>query len=594
MALPPIGNQLVLTMLQERSAGTFAKVYLAEARGSDGLSRIVAVKVLKEQWLESEDLIRRTRDEALLLARLRHKNILRVEAMTQIDGNPAIVMEFVDGVDLSQLIESKDGAITAFPPRAAYRIALDTASALHAAWSRVPYGLQEALRVVHRDVKPPNIMVSVEGEVKVLDFGTARFTHDLRAAKTGVMRFGSMKYMSPERRNGARGEHSCDVYSLGLVLIEMLQGEMLPLLPIDPHEHDDAMARIIADLENLSLPDAAWEDSLRKALACMCASSPEDRLSAEQVIDLMRAFSDSASGESLDTFASRRVSQVAGQVYGRSDQGTLSGSQVFVQLEGLGGGIAAIEAPDIAPAPSEPMDWTGPVADSIPASAHPSEPDQHSSPAPQDESLPPSAAASVPPPHTLQGQAADSLSPQDGTREKRHPIVWLTLILLPVFLIGAIGVGVMAKKYFDEKKSKSRSSQDDDDDSRSEASADDGDDGEAAPAASDEVPIKFTVRTQQSKEHAIHYIAIDHFDSDVSPRRLGPADLSEPTFELVVNTLLVPGDVELTIKLRRAKLSTTLTVDGPSEFDCKPSSKKRAQIDCTDLDGQVIQLLEER
>ena len=89
MAQPTPGPRLALTILQERSTGTFARVYLAEAQSQDGLSRIVAVKVLKEQWTESEELIRRTRDEAMLLARLRHKNILRVEAMTQIDGNPA-------------------------------------------------------------------------------------------------------------------------------------------------------------------------------------------------------------------------------------------------------------------------------------------------------------------------------------------------------------------------------------------------------------------------------------------------------------------------------------------------------------------------
>ena len=81
-------------------------------------------------------------------------------------------------------------------------------------------------------------MLSTEGEVKVLDFGTARFTHETRIAKTGVLRFGSMKYMSPERRVGDRGEHPSDIYALGLVIIEMLQGELLPLLPLDRHEHD--------------------------------------------------------------------------------------------------------------------------------------------------------------------------------------------------------------------------------------------------------------------------------------------------------------------------------------------------------------------
>ena len=143
-------------------------------------------------------------------------------------------------------------------------------------------------------------MISIEGEVKVLDFGTARFTHDLRAAKTGVMRFGSMKYMSPERRNGARGEHTCDVYSLGLVLIEMLRGETLPLLPIDAQDHDEAIDAWITELDNLGLPNDEWEESLRETLFRMCTSDPTARLAAEDVIELMRAFRDTAQGESLD------------------------------------------------------------------------------------------------------------------------------------------------------------------------------------------------------------------------------------------------------------------------------------------------------
>ena len=167
--MSPSGKQTQITLLQERSGGTFARVYLAEARDGDGLSRIVAVKVLKKQWSESEDVLARVRDEARLLARLRHKNILRVEALSQVDGQPALVMEFVDGVDLKQLIEHLKHQKRALPRRAAYAIARDTASALEGAYFKAPFGQKESLQVVHRDVKPSNIMVSVEGEVKVLE-----------------------------------------------------------------------------------------------------------------------------------------------------------------------------------------------------------------------------------------------------------------------------------------------------------------------------------------------------------------------------------------------------------------------------------------
>ncbi len=334
-------RQLRITLLQERSAGTFARVYLAEATGDGGISRIVAVKVLKEQWAGSEELLDRTQDEARLLARLHHKNILRVEALAEIDGQPAIVMEFVDGVDLKQLIESLAASGSRIPARAAYRIALCAASALDAAYSRAPYGRGEALRVVHRDLKPSNVMVSVEGEVKVLDFGTARFTDEARIAKTGVLRFGSMKYMSPERRLGDRGEHPSDIYALGLLLLEMLRGEQLPLLPLDREEHDEALREIIDRLPELGLPNAEWEGSLRQTLQRMIHHDPSGRLEAKQVMELLRAFADHADGPSLDSWSADTVARVTRQVYGDGIDGALSGSQVFVRLSAGGTGVGS-------------------------------------------------------------------------------------------------------------------------------------------------------------------------------------------------------------------------------------------------------------
>ena len=336
---PPTGRQLEITLLQERSAGTFAKVYLAEARGTDNLSRIVAVKVLKEQWSESSEILDRTYDEARLLARLHHKNILRVEALTELEGQPAIIMEFVDGVDLKQLIERLARRGERIPPRAAYKIAQDAAGALEASYFKVPYGRSEPLQVVHRDVKPSNIMLSVEGEVKVLDFGTARSNYEGRLARTGALRFGSLKYMSPERREGDRGDHTTDVYALGLVLLEMLRGESLPLLPLDANEHDEAVADILANLGPLGLPNEQWDDSLRQTIAAMCASQPTHRLNASQVVQLLRAFAEQAGGPSLDSFAANTVAPITKELYGVEHQGPLTGTRLLVSISTTNDGI---------------------------------------------------------------------------------------------------------------------------------------------------------------------------------------------------------------------------------------------------------------
>ncbi|MCB9778408.1 MAG: serine/threonine protein kinase [Alphaproteobacteria bacterium] len=326
------GDRLEITLLQERSAGTFARVYLAEARGGGGLSRVVAVKVIKEQWSESAEILTRTRDEARLLSRLQHKNILRVEALAQVDGQPAIVMEFVDGIDLQQLVEHMGKSGRRIPRRALYKILQDTTSALEAAWEGVPLNMSGPLRVVHRDLKPSNIMVSRQAEVKVLDFGTARFDFAERQARTGAMRFGSLKYMSPERRQGDRGDHASDVYALGLVAIELLRGELLPVLPVDAHEHDGLLTDVIQRLDDLGLPDERWDDALRQTLAGMVGADPARRLHASQLVPLFRSFADAATGESLDAFSAGTIADLTQHVYGGRPEGELSGSRVFMAL----------------------------------------------------------------------------------------------------------------------------------------------------------------------------------------------------------------------------------------------------------------------
>ncbi|MFZ5481889.1 MAG: serine/threonine-protein kinase [Myxococcota bacterium] len=361
-------RNLEIVLLHELSSGTFARLYLAEARAPGGIDRIVAVKILREQWNESQEIINRTRDEARLLARLRHKNILRVEDMSAIDGQLAIIMEFVDGLDLKQVVEALAKKGAKIPPRAALQACADTCAALEAAYFKVPYGLDAPINVVHRDIKPSNVMVSVEGELKVLDFGTARADAAFRSVQTGALRFGSLKYMSPERREGDRGEHNADIYAVGLMLVEFFRGEWLPLLPLDAAEHDEQVTHVVNSLSGLGMPNREWDVALRQLLVQMLASNPAVRPNAQQVTPLLRSFAEQASGASLERFAAETVAPLAKQIRGNLAGGALAGTRFVVSVydpAALGKPSITADKPAGAPAPKPAANAAPPARASL-------------------------------------------------------------------------------------------------------------------------------------------------------------------------------------------------------------------------------------
>ena len=177
--------------LKELAQGGFGKVYLAEMITGENFSSIVAIKLLHGRWLGNDEIVMRSRDEARLLGRLRHRNIVRVEDLTSINGQCAIVMEYLQGVDLKTITTTLREQGKRFPRRSAFESTGAIAAALDAAYSHRPLQGGEALQVIHRDIKPSNAMITIEGDVKVLDFGTARATFEEREAKTQVLAFGS-------------------------------------------------------------------------------------------------------------------------------------------------------------------------------------------------------------------------------------------------------------------------------------------------------------------------------------------------------------------------------------------------------------------
>src|SRR5688572_18202838 len=174
------------------------------------LDRQVAVKLLHTRYADDPSFRERFKREARAAASLNHANMVAVYDTGEEDGRPFIVMEYVAGRSLRDVLR-REGVL----PQRAAEIASDAALALH-------YSHERGL--VHRDVKPANIMVSNEGQVKVTDFGIARAMNAETVTQTAAV-FGTAAYIAPEQAQGLDVDARTDVYSLGVVLYEMLTGQ---------------------------------------------------------------------------------------------------------------------------------------------------------------------------------------------------------------------------------------------------------------------------------------------------------------------------------------------------------------------------------
>jgi serine/threonine-protein kinase len=208
--------------IREIASGGFGSVFLTKVMHADGFSRLVAIKLLKSQWTDSDEVARRMRDEARLLGLLRHRNIVDVIDLSSIDGRAAVIMEYLEAVDLRTVVIDLAASGRRMPVRVGLEAASAVASALDAAYNRPPIPGDKPLRVIHRDIKPSNIMVDDTGMVKVLDFGVARSEIENRESHTQELQFGSVDYMAPERLFFEPETPASDVYSLSATLFEIL------------------------------------------------------------------------------------------------------------------------------------------------------------------------------------------------------------------------------------------------------------------------------------------------------------------------------------------------------------------------------------
>jgi serine/threonine-protein kinase len=207
-------------VLDRIAFGGMAEIYRAKTFDQDGHAHLVAVKRVLAHLAEDDDFIQMLVDEAKIASMIRHPNIAHVYEFARAHGEYFIAMEFVDGKDLRSILERCRAMSQPVPAQHAAWIASEVALALHAAHT-VTDAQGRALRLVHRDVSPSNVLCAYAGEVKLCDFGIAKATLSRVHTRTGVIK-GKVKYMSPEQAMGRKLDHRSDIFSLGTVLYEML------------------------------------------------------------------------------------------------------------------------------------------------------------------------------------------------------------------------------------------------------------------------------------------------------------------------------------------------------------------------------------
>ncbi|MCB9793253.1 MAG: serine/threonine protein kinase [Alphaproteobacteria bacterium] len=319
-------------------SGSFGTVYRGELQGTQGVRRTVAVKVLAKSHVGREMFLSRIRDEARLLGLLEDDFILKVLELLRVEGRDAVMMEYVEGVDMATLVEN--GLLC--PPRALATVGATLAGALHKAHTAVHPVTGQPLGVVHRDVKPANVMLTARGGVKLLDFGVAKAAFESRESHTGQLVLGTLNYMAPEYLVTGSLSTAVDIYGLGLLMVEAATGQAMGQPKLIEAKFERKRESFLAALPEDYAPLVA---PLRRMLDW----DPAARPSGAEVEQMLLDISDEMRGTGLRRWCADAVPQA------------MAARPPVKDGEGLRGQTVIIESGEMLMASDDGADVTSPV-----------------------------------------------------------------------------------------------------------------------------------------------------------------------------------------------------------------------------------------
>ncbi|HVK70307.1 MAG TPA: serine/threonine-protein kinase, partial [Polyangium sp.] len=306
-------------LAEQLGSGGMAEVFLARRRGLYAIEHTVVVKRLRDEFRAAPAVVKMFAWEAWISARLCHPNIVRFYDFVSHRGRDHLVLEHVRGHDLATLGRALQATGRSFPFGAVIEVGAAAARALAHAHALqdddgVPIGL------VHRDVSPQNILVSVDGEIKLIDFGVAKTTsaHVPRDTAPGLVK-GKMGYIAPEHLRGQPLDARGDVYALGVVLFEMLTGR-----PLFRRGADVEMIRQALDAEIPPLASLRWDcpPALEAVVQRALAQDPRDRFESAAAMEQALRAAGSALSVEGGPAALAELADLAGDVVTCGDIGS--------------------------------------------------------------------------------------------------------------------------------------------------------------------------------------------------------------------------------------------------------------------------------
>lgn len=213
-------------LLEKLAMGGMAEVYLARSLGAGGVGKFVAIKRILPQFSEQVEFVDMFKDEAAIAINLQHSNIVTITEFGMEKNQFFIVMDFVNGRNLKQILNKVKTANAGLGIEHIVYVAKEIAAGLDHAHRCLNPATAKPLNIIHRDMSPHNVMLSFDGEIKVVDFGIAKAETQIESTRAGTLK-GKFGYMSPEQADAQEVDQRTDVFSLGIILWELLANDRL-------------------------------------------------------------------------------------------------------------------------------------------------------------------------------------------------------------------------------------------------------------------------------------------------------------------------------------------------------------------------------